>query len=768
LFRRLLVVFLALACAPAALAQGFILPRPTPDFPRPPALTVRRHRVDVAIDSGAAKTHIEQVFGNPANRQMEGTYVFPLPESAAISNFRMLIDSEPVEGKMLDRDEARRIYESYVRRMVDPALLEYVGRNAFQARVFPIPANGEKQIELIYSQPLHFEGGVYQYTYPLNTEKFSNRPLDQVAVSVTIHSKQPIKAIYSPSHEVAVRRIDEYNARVSFEASSVRADKDFVLYYTVSEKEFGLSALAHRRGDEDGYFMLMLAPQRQMSKAQIAAKDVVFVFDTSGSMNGPKIEQAKRALQFVLNNLNPRDRFNIIQFSSEVEPFRKGLVDASEGEVTAARKFVEEIKAVGGTAIHDALITALESLPATRGDRPTMLVFVTDGLPTVGETSVDAILRDVEKQNKGRARIFAFGVGDDVNTLLLDHLARDGGGTVEYVRPSEDLELKVSAFYAKIASPVLSDLALDVNGITVTETYPRRLPDLFAGSQLIVFGRYRGGGAATAKLTGHIAGQTRTFSYPVTLPDREREHDFIPAMWASRKIGTLLEEIRLRGENAELKNEVIRLSKQYGIITPYTSFLVEEPGVNRPVQLLRESEARRDALLALPPGAPGPSGPVGSPGGGGFGGGSAGRAAGPRGPQGPPGQRRIEGLSSPALGSVTGSEAVKAAQAVQDLKNQSVAQSQRAVQQVNGQAFYQRGETWVDGRYEEKMPTITVKWGSEAYFQIVRQKPDLAKALAQGKSVVVVVAKNQALRVGDTGKETLTPADVRALGLKTE
>jgi Ca-activated chloride channel family protein len=753
--RPLLILFCALASAPAALAQGFILPRPTPEFPRPPALTVKRHRVDVAIDSGTARTHIEQVFGNPSNRQLEGTYVFPLPESAAISNFRMLIDSEPVEGKMLDREEARRIYEGYVRRMIDPALLEYVGRNAFQARVFPIPANGEKQIELIYSQPLHFEGGVYQYSYPLNTEKLSEKPLDQLAVSVTIHSKQPIKAIYSPSHEIAIHRIDETSARVSFEASSVRADKDFVLYYTVSEKEFGLSALAHRRGDEDGYFMMMLAPQRQLARAQIAAKDVVFVFDTSGSMNGPKIEQAKRALQFVLNNLNPRDRFNIIQFNSEVEPFRKGLVDASEGEVAAARKFVAEIKAVGGTAIHDALITALESLPETRGDRPAMIVFVTDGLPTVGETSVETILRDVEKQNKGRARLFAFGVGDDVNTLLLDHLARDGGGTVEYVRPSEDLELKVSAFYAKIASPVLSDLALDVNGVTVTETYPRRLPDLFAGSQLIVFGRYRGGGTATARLTGRIGGQTRTFSYPVTLPDREREHDFIPALWASRKIGTLLEEIRLHGENAELKSEVIRLSKQYGIITPYTSFLVEEPGLNRPTPLpmLRESGRRLDeSLSAVPPGAPGPRGPVGAGGAGGFGG-VAGRS---------------DGSRYNSFGKATGADAVVAAQSVQELKNQSVAQRQQAVQQVGGQAFFQRGQTWVDGRYDEKMPTIAVKWGSEAYFQIVRQKPDLAKALAQGKSVVVVVAKNQALRIDETGKETLTAADLRALGLKAE
>src|SRR5262249_25829839 len=327
-------------------------------------------------------------------------------------------------------------------------------------------------------------------------------------------------------------------------------------------------------------------PKREIPREEVAPKDIVFVFDTSGSMNGAKIEQARRALRFILSNLNPHDRFNIIRFNSEVEPFRKELVEAAPASLEAARAFVDETKPVGGRATDDALVTAFESLPTTRlasdEGRRTMIVFMTDGQPTIGETSPERILADVARLNHGRARLFVFGVGDDVNTLLLDRLARDGDGTVEYVRPSEDLELKVSAFYNKVAYPVLADLELSLPGVEVTDLYPKRVPDLFAGSQLILFGRYRRPGNVTARLTGQVAGRTRSFNYPVPLPDRERDNSFIPRLWASRKIGYLLEEIRLHGESAELKDEVIRLSKEHGILTPYTAFLVEEPGSRPP------------------------------------------------------------------------------------------------------------------------------------------------------------------------------------------
>jgi Ca-activated chloride channel homolog len=742
----------ALAGAQEAAAQGLILPRPLPDVPRPPALTVKRQKVSVRIDSGAARTEVEQLFVNPISRVMEGTYLFPLPENAAISNFRMTIDREPVEGRVIDRDEARRIYEEYVRRMVDPAILEYAGRNAFRARVFPIPAQGEKEIQIGYSQPLAFESGVYQYSYPLGSA-YGDGPAEaargqEVTISVTIQSRQPLRAIYSPTHEIAVRRVDDHTARVSFEARELRSERDFQLYYSVSEKEFGLNLLAHRRGDEPGYFMLMLAPKREIPREEIAPKDIVFVFDTSGSMNGAKIEQAKRALQFILNNLEPHDRFNIIRFNSEVEPFRKGLVDAAPAALTAARAFVSEIKAVGGTAIDDALATSFESLPTTRlasdEGRRTMIVFMTDGQPTIGETNPEHILSNVARLNRGRARLFVFGVGDDVNTLLLDRLARDGSGTVEYVRPSKDLELKVSAFYNKIAHPVLADLELSLPGAEVTDLYPKRMPDLFAGSQLILFGRYRRPGALTARLTGQVAGRTRAFTYPVSLPDRERDNGFIPRLWASRKIGYLLEEIRLHGESAELKEEVIRLSKEHGILTPYTAFLVEEPDGRRPETRLSLGTPGPPPPPSAQPGAPGLARESRDRAQGGFAGAAPNDTA--------------------AFRGATGAEAVRASQRIGGLKAQSVESEEAvAVRRIDARVFQRRGDVWVDASYTAKMPTIGVKWGSPAYFELLRLRPTLGRVLALGRKLVVVLESGRALRIDETGKEQLSAADRKAL-----
>jgi Mg-chelatase subunit ChlD len=742
---------LLLLVAPAGVqAQGLILPRPRPDLPRPPALAVKRHKVQVTVNAGTARTEVEQVFVNPTDRVLEGTYIFPLPEDAAVSQFRMTIDKEPVEGKVLDREEARRIYEDYVRRTVDPALLEYVGRGAFQARVFPIPAHGEKQIQLSYSQVVPFDAGIYQYRYPMAKNADGSAP-DQTVVNVTLRSPQPIKSVYSPSHDVAITRPDERTARVSSEGGSSGETKDFVLYYTVSEKEFGLNLLTHRRGQGDGYFLLMLAPPRAVPLGRVAAKDILFVFDTSGSMSGKKIEQAREALRFALDRLNPRDRFNVIRFHSEVEPFRKGMVDATPAAVKAAREFVDGIQAAGGTAINDALETAFESLPkvrlASNEDRPTMVVFLTDGEPTVGETSIERIVANAEKANGDRARLFVFGVGDEVNSVLLDRLARDGEGVAEYVRPNENLELKVSAFVSKIANPVLADLKLEVTGAQVSDLTPRRLPDLFAGSQLLLFGRYRDAGRGTVRLAGHIGGRERVFTYPVQFPDQERDNAFIPRLWASRKIGLLLEEIRLHGDKAELKEEVIRLSKEFGVPTPYTSILVEEPGERRdrlarqpsvPGRAMPRIRGSASTYSATPPPAtqPAPGGAAG-----GFGG----------------------ALSESALQRQSGAAAVDTSLALGKLKAAEVEKDAGGVRRVEGKTFLFRESAWTDSEVDAKGTVLGVKFGSDAYFQVVRQYPDLAKYLSLGQAVTLRVKPGLTLKVGPTGKEKLTAAELASL-----
>ncbi|MEJ2735396.1 MAG: VIT domain-containing protein, partial [Anaerolineae bacterium] len=571
----ILLILALLAVTPAtALADGIVIPHPPPDIPivEVPYLTIKYHRVTVTIEDQVATTHVDQVFVNEGRHEVEGTYLFPLPEEAAISEFAMWVDGEKLEGQVLERDEARRIYEDIVRRRRDPALLEYVGRDAFQASIYPIPPGGERRIELEYSEVLNMDNGLVEYVYPLNTEKFSPRPLEEVVVNVTVRSNEPLRALYSPSHDVDIVRRGDHNAVIGYEEVGVKPDRDYVLYYTVSPEDVGVNLLSYKPdGRSEGFFLLLAAPKVEVDTRQVIAKDVILVLDVSGSMRGEKIEQAKEALTFVLDELHEEDRFNIIAFSTATQPYARGLVPADErGE---ARDFVARLEASGSTDINRAL---LEALSMADGDRPTIVVFLTDGLPTVGEVDPERIVDNVGGSAPRNARIFPFGVGYDVNTMLLDTIAEKHRGASGYVRPEEAIDEKVSAFYAKVSTPLLADLEIDFGRIDVEDAYPYPLPDLFAGTQLMVVGRYQDGGDTEITLRGEVNGQPQTFRYDDVRFEQSGGEEFIARLWATRKIGYLLQQIRLHGEEGELVDEVVELSIRYGIITPYTSFLVEE------------------------------------------------------------------------------------------------------------------------------------------------------------------------------------------------
>ncbi len=567
---------------PVALADGIIIPEPPicPDCPPPhevPYLTVQTHRVNVTIDNQIATTRIDQVFRNDSQWSLEGTYIFPLPENAAINSFSMWVNGEKVEGQLYTKEEARRIYDDIVRRRLDPALLEYIGRDLFQASIFPIDPGDTRQVQIEYSQILPVDNGLVQYVYPLSTERFSQKPLENVAITVDIQSKDPLKAVYSSSHAVSITRDGRYNALVGWEEAGVLPSTDFNLYYTISPEDVGVNLLSYKETDSDGFFVLLVAPNVDAGQEQVVSKDVILVLDTSGSMEGEKIEQARDALKYVLDHLNEGDRFNVITFSTGIKAFSNQPEPLSE--VGEAGRFVDGLVAEGSTDINRAL---LEAIGGADPERPTIIIFLTDGLPTSGVIETPAILNNVDQVAGGNLRIFPFGVGDDVDTVLLDSLAQAQRGVSAYVRPGERVDEQVSAFYAKVSTPVLADVSLDVDGIQVEDTYPYPLPDLFAGTQLIVTGRYREGGPATVTLRGEVNGQERIFLYDdLTFASGRATSapgaDFIPRLWATRKVGYLLNQIRLHGESREVIDEIVNLSVRYGIITPYTSFLVEEP-----------------------------------------------------------------------------------------------------------------------------------------------------------------------------------------------
>lgn len=713
-----------------------IPPPPCPPQPPPPArLSIKYHRVTVTIENQLAVTRIDQVFVNEENYQVEGIYMFPLPADATISQFAMWVDGQKMDGQAMGRDEARRIYEDIVRSQRDPALLEYVDRGAFRASIFPIPPKGERRIEIEYSQVLAAEQGLVHYIYPLDTERFSAKPLEQVSIDVQIKSHEAIKAIYSPSHNVAVSRRGDYEARVGYEESNVRPDRDFDLYYSVSQDAIGLDLITYNDDKEDGFFVLLVAPQVTVDQNQIVSKDVIAVIDTSGSMDGAKIRQAQDALRFILDHLNPEDRFNIVRFSTDVQTYATGLRPATERE--QAKRFVDGLRAAGNTDINRALLEALNSADK---ERPTILIFLTDGVPTTGEMRADKIIANVKASMRSNVRLFAFGLGDDVNTYLLDTLSQENRGVAAYVRPGQKIDEQVSAFYAKVSTPVLADLQIDWGDLGTYDTYPTPLPDLFAGSQLVVVGRYRPHFEVgrpmidTITLRGTVNQELQTFTYP--LPNTfspEARTDFIPRLWATRKIGYLLTQIRLYGESKELVQQIVDLAVRYGIVTPYTSFLVNETRLLTEADREKVAEQQRSALPLLMPGM------------GGAGGG---------------------GVGAPAVDASQNQQKLYDAQQAPSATGGQAAQQIRV---VGAKTFIQQAGVWIDTTFDpSKMRPVEVDFGSDDYFGLVAARPEWGQYLAVGQQVIVVL-DNRAYKIVPGAGQTITlpatatPAPTRAV-----
>jgi Ca-activated chloride channel family protein len=689
-----LILFIFTTFITAALSDGILIP--VPPIPRPaelPKIAIKYHKVKVDINNQLATTSVDQVFINESSFQIEATYIFPLPKDVTISAFTMFDESgKPLKAELLNSDQARKIYEDIVRQMRDPAILEYMGTGAFRARVYPIMPHGEKRIQLQYSEVLRYDSGVCKYSYPLNTEKFSSKPLKEVKVEVELKSKIPIKSIWSPSHEGSIKidREGDTFAKIIYADENKTPDKDFIIYYTVSDDDVGLNLLTYKERSEDGFYVFMAAPKYQISDKEAIGKNVIFVFDTSGSMQtNDKIGQARKALEFCVSKLNKRDNFNIIDFSTAIRKFKPSPVSAGNGEIQSALKYIKNLDSTGGTNINEALIEAMTQLSQVK-NTINMIVFLTDGQPTVGITDEPNILKNVNSANKLKARVFIFGVGYDVNTRLIDELSNANRGFSSYVRPEEDIEVSVSDFFAKVSTPVLSDLKLNFGGINTVDRYPPELPDLFAGSQIKEFGRYRSSGKTTIKLSGVAEGKQTEFTYKADFPAENDENKFIPRIWAARKVGYLIEQVRKNGATSELVDEIRTLSIKYGIVNEYVSMLILEDK-----KTFASAPARFEQQFA----------------------------------------------DSVGKGAVNASSTLRQAKEASAMPTEPSSMPRGAqgesMMVVADKTFIKKDKVWVDAEHRDDKPTVTVLYGSDKYFSLLAKYPELGKYFAIGKNIIV-------------------------------
>jgi Ca-activated chloride channel family protein len=717
-------VLLALALLPSITsADGLVVVHPTPEFPHPTALAVQYHHVDVRIRDSVARVQIDQIFHNLNDRELEGEYLFPVPDGAAVSDFALYVDGEPVHAEAMDADRARQIYEGLVRQWRDPALLEYVGREVFRARIFPFPAHGDRRVALDYDQVVAREGGLYRFVYPLSTEKFSSRPLESAYVKIVLETDRPISNAYCPTHHVDIERIDRRHLRVTWEENGVTPDRDLVLYYSLAEGPMDMRVVPYRPDDgADGYFMLLAAPGG-VDELPTTPKDVVFVVDHSGSMRGTKIEQARDALVYCLQHLSPGDRFEVIAFSTSVDAFAGRLTPASRRQVRSALDFARDLTADGGTNIAEALDTALDL--SFSPERAGYVIFLTDGLPTEGETDPSRILAQVARRSeidRGCVRIFPFGLGYDVNAVFLDQLAAENSGGPTYVRETENLPARVRTFYDQIAEPVLTDVRLRVDGARLHDLQPASIPDVFRGGQLILFGRYRGSGPVEIRLTGRVAGRPRSFQASVDLPARDDESAFVGRLWATRRVGAMLRTIRLHGEEPELVAEIKDLGVRFGLATPYTSFLVDEDAIREQTRPLADADNAPTwgALRALPNGGAHLRGGRG---------GAKDSGAPPMAPA---------PMLSASSGRV-GFEVSKKVEAMARAESEERASDAVAVRIVNGKTFRREAEVWRQINCPKDVRTTKVKVGSDEYFELLAAHGELGPVLALGERVVFQV-----------------------------
>jgi len=713
-----IAVALAAVLATPAGAQGWIeIERPRPTIPFGGPVVRVRSDVRATIEGRVARVEVEEYFRNAGNSVAEGSYLYPLPGEAVFNGFSLWMGDRELRGEMMNADQARGIYESIVRRLKDPALLTLAGHGLIRAQVFPIQPGETRKVVLRYTQVLDRSGDAIRMRYsigPRSTRQVlgDGPPASSFSFRATLPDADAIGTPYSPTHDISSRR-DGERLVVSLPES---ASGDVELFLPLRRGLVGTTVLTHSSGGEDGFFMLLVSPPAAEAETSVP-RDLTLVVDISGSMSGTKLEQAKAGLMQALGAMRAADRFRLIAFSSTVRHFRDGFTPATAGNLAAARNFVDALGAEGGTNIAGALDAALGATPDA--ERLSLVVFMTDGLPSVGEQRPERIAAQAAGQI-GRRRIFTVGVGHDVNTFLLDRLAKEGRGSASYVAPGASVEVAVGSLLQKIRHPALVNLRIVDAPVRLIDRQPAELPDLFYGEELVLFGRYRGTGTGDIVLTGERQGRRERFSARAEFGSVEHSNGFIPPLWASRRIGELTRTARLEGATPALVEEIRDLGLRYGILTEYTSYLVVEPGAEGPV-----------AMDRLDPAA--------------LGGVSAAREM-----SGSTAFRRAEASSKMAQATSLSAADEAAEERMVNAAPSSPGGRSVESKRAGGRVFIHRDGVWTDLAHKPTQRVVTVAAYSDAYFALVRAMPELAPCLGVGDTIVLA-GRSVSVRIATGG-----------------
>jgi Ca-activated chloride channel family protein len=676
------------------------------------AIEITKVSALVDIFESTATTTIEIHLRNTGNRREEAELIVPVPDGAVVRGFAY----DGPSGE----DEAKRIYEQLVSKIRDPALVEFVGYNLIRSSVFPVEPRGKQKVRLTYEHLLEVDGNRVDYILPRTESLEYAVPWD---ITVKIRSKRPIATVYSPTHklvgmkEVDLKSMHDTKGPIVVTVQTEKGTTEpgpFRLSYLLQENGVTASMFAYPEGKVGGgYFLLLAGLPAEVPKVRddpAIKREVTLVIDRSGSMRNEKIQQVKEATLQIIAGLKTGEAFNICIYNNTVEWFSKKPVIKTRETEEAARKYVEGITATGGTNIHDALLQALAQEPI-QGMLPIVL-FLTDGLPTVGNTSEVTIRDLVTKSNPHKRRVFTFGVGVDVNAPLLEKIADLSRAKAEFVLPKEDVEVKIGRVFKKLTGPVLADVKLELTERSgsaaigrARDILPDKLPDMFEGDQLVLLGQYVGKEPIVFKISGNYLGKKRTFKFEFEFDKADVRNGFVPRLWASRKIAQLIDIVRQMGAEPgsstndpkvkELVDEIVRLSTEFGILTEYTAFLAREG-----TELHDAPAIRREAETSL---------------------------------------------ESRAMRSRSGLDAVSQSYNVMAQKQQETlnmrndyydARMNRVsisnVQQINDQAYYRRGRRWVDSRLvtnEEIKPKRVIEFGSEEFIELARK---LARENRQG------------------------------------